>query len=97
MGMGGNVADSNNLDIPINVGESVSNTHILRAISDLRFHVDYRMGEMREMNRSDSERGELVQRYSWSKNSILYAFISLLCSLSLICPKSVASCTAGTG
>jgi len=44
--------------LPIHVGESVSNTHILRAISDLRFHVDYRMGEMRELNRRDSERGE---------------------------------------
>ena len=40
--------------LPVNVGESVSNTHILRAISDLRFHVDYRMGEMRESGRRDS-------------------------------------------
>ena len=45
-------------DIPINAGESVSNTHILRAIADLRFHVDYRMGELRELNCRDSERGE---------------------------------------
>ena len=43
---------------PITVGESVSNAHILRAMTDLRFHVDYRIGELREMNRRDSERGE---------------------------------------
>jgi hypothetical protein len=42
---------------PINAGESVSNAHILRAITDLRFHVDYRIGELRELNRRDSERG----------------------------------------
>jgi hypothetical protein len=42
---------------PIDLGESVSNTHILRAIADLRFHVDYRIGDLREVNRRDSERG----------------------------------------
>ena len=31
------------------------NTHILHAISDLRFYVDYRM---RELNQSNSEQGE---------------------------------------
>jgi hypothetical protein len=45
-------------ELPIDVGESVSNMHILRAIADLRFHVDYRIGEMRELNRRDSDRGE---------------------------------------
>ncbi|KAK1748536.1 hypothetical protein QTG54_000475 [Skeletonema marinoi] len=41
----------------------VSNAHILRAITDLRFHVDYRIGELREVNRRDSERVlQLVQQ-----------------------------------
>lgn len=44
---------------PINAGESVSNAHILRAITDLRFHVDYRIGELREMNKRDSEKGKV--------------------------------------
>ncbi len=44
-------------ELPIDIGESVSNTHILRAIADLRFHVDYRIGDLREVNRRDSERG----------------------------------------
>lgn len=40
----------------MNGPENVSNTHLLRAITDLRFHVDYRIGELREFNRLDSER-----------------------------------------
>ena len=46
--------------LSINVGESVSNTHILHAISDLRFHVDYCMGEMRESGYRDSEQGKRI-------------------------------------
>jgi hypothetical protein len=42
----------------INAGESVSNTHILRAITELRLHVDYRMEELRQVGRRDAERGE---------------------------------------
>jgi hypothetical protein len=49
-------ADTN--ELPIDVGESVSNTHILRAIADFRFHVDNRIVEMRELHRRDSDRGE---------------------------------------
>mmetsp|Transcript_5307 Transcript_5307/g.8949 ORF Transcript_5307/g.8949 Transcript_5307/m.8949 type:complete len:1163 (+) Transcript_5307:181-3669(+) len=46
-------------DVPAHV----SNAHILRAITDLRFHVDYRIGELREVNRRDSERVlQLVQQ-----------------------------------
>ena len=45
-------------ELPIDVGESVSNTHILRAIADFRFHVDNRIVEMRELHRRDSDRGE---------------------------------------
>jgi len=58
-------------DLPINVGESVSNTHILRAISDLRFHVDYRMGEMRELNRRDSERVSQIVQQEQAKRTAL--------------------------
>jgi hypothetical protein len=42
--------------VGINAGESVSNTHILRAITELRLHVDYRMEELEQANRSGLER-----------------------------------------
>jgi len=41
-----------------NAGESVSNTHILRAITELRLHVDYRIEELGQANRRDLERGK---------------------------------------
>ncbi|KAL7538092.1 hypothetical protein ACHAXR_008981 [Thalassiosira sp. AJA248-18] len=68
-------ATANNFveDLPINVGESVSNTHILRAIADLRFHVDYRMGEMRELNRRDSDRVLQIVQQEQTKRTALEA------------------------
>lgn len=60
-------------DIPINAGESVSNAHILRAIADLRFHVDYRMGELRELNRRDSERVLQIVQQEQTKRTALEA------------------------
>eukprot|EP00804_Cyclotella_cryptica_P012809 CCRYP_010571-RC/>CCRYP_010571-RC protein AED:0.09 eAED:0.09 QI:23/1/1/1/1/1/3/1545/909 len=47
-----------------NAGESVSNTHILRAITELRLHVDYRMEELEQRSRRDSERGK-SPNHSW--------------------------------
>jgi hypothetical protein len=46
--------------VGINAGESVSNTHILRAITELRLHVDYRMEELGQANRSDLERSKFL-------------------------------------
>ena len=43
-----------------NAGESVSNTHILRAITELRLHVDYKMEELDQTNRRDLERGQFT-------------------------------------
>jgi len=58
---------------PINAGESVSNAHILRAITDLRFHVDYRIGELREMNKRDSEKVTQVIQQEQTKRTALEA------------------------
>jgi hypothetical protein len=44
--------------VGFNAGESVSNTHILRAITELRLHVDYRMEELEQANHRDLERGQ---------------------------------------
>ena len=89
------VAAAEPYDVPINAGESVSNTHILRAIADLRFHVDYRIGEMREMNQRDSERGE--KRYSahfvTSNMMFPYKYLTIPCILPFS-TSSFASCSA---
>jgi hypothetical protein len=60
-------------DMPINAGESVSNAHVLRAITDLRFHVDYRIGELREVNRRDSERVLQIVQQEQARRTALEA------------------------
>jgi hypothetical protein len=60
-------------DLPINAGESVSNSHVLRAITDLRFHVDYRIGELREVNRRDSERVLQIVQQEQARRTALEA------------------------
>jgi len=59
--------------MPIDAGESVSNTHILRAIADLRLHVDYKMGELQEVNRRESERVLQVVQQEQTKRTALEA------------------------
>ena len=57
--------------LPIDAGESVSNTHILRAIADLRFHMDYRIVETRELNRRDSDRVLQIVQQEQAKRTAL--------------------------
>ena len=60
-------------DVPINAGESISNAHVLRAITDLRFHVDYRIGELREVNQRDSERVLQIVQQEQVRRTVLEA------------------------
>lgn len=55
------------------VPAEVSNAHILRAITDLRFHVDYRIGELREANRRDSERVLQLMQQEQARRTALEA------------------------
>eukprot|EP00956_Cyclotella_meneghiniana_P035573 scaffold116131_cov76-Cyclotella_meneghiniana.AAC.2 len=52
-------------------GESVSNTHILRAITELRLHVDYRMEELGQANRRDLERVTQIIHQEQAKRTAL--------------------------
>jgi hypothetical protein len=74
-------------ELPIDVGESVSNTHILRAIADLRFHVDYRIGDLREVNRRDSDRGEYYSVYIIVIDTGMCLCRTSSCSLTVILPS----------
>eukprot|EP00574_Skeletonema_japonicum_P005970 CAMPEP_0201716524 /NCGR_PEP_ID=MMETSP0593-20130828/2467_1 /ASSEMBLY_ACC=CAM_ASM_000672 /TAXON_ID=267983 /ORGANISM="Skeletonema japonicum, Strain CCMP2506" /LENGTH=926 /DNA_ID=CAMNT_0048206335 /DNA_START=33 /DNA_END=2813 /DNA_ORIENTATION=- len=51
----------------------VSNAQVLRAITDLRFHVDYRIGELREVNRRDSERVLQLMQQEQARRTALEA------------------------
>ncbi|KAL7484630.1 hypothetical protein ACHAW6_010262 [Cyclotella cf. meneghiniana] len=56
-----------------NAGESVSNAHILRAITELRLHVDYRIEELDQRRRRDSERVIQIVQQEQVKRTALEA------------------------
>ncbi len=56
-------------DVPAHV----SNGQVLRAITDLRFHVDYRIGELREVNRRESERVLQLMQQEQARRTALEA------------------------
>jgi hypothetical protein len=66
-------AESSSDPINRDVEKRVSNDQVMRAISDLRFHLDYRLGELRELNRRDSERVTQILQQEQAKRTALEA------------------------